>query len=91
MLNPLLFVAVLDLINRKTVVKDAMNKLPYADDLALVANGEQEQQETMEEWNVLFTRHGLKLKGAHYRIQILCRRYTFWSYPAGLTIAEPPG
>ena len=24
-----------------------------------------------------------KVKGALYRIQILCRRYTFWSYPAG--------
>ena len=23
------------------------------------------------------------VKGAMYRIQILCRRYTFWSYPAG--------
>ena len=32
-----------------------------------------------------------RLKGALYRIQILCRRYTFWSYPAGLTIADPPG
>ena len=31
------------------------------------------------------------LKGALYRIQVLCRRYTFWSYPAGLTIADPPG
>ena len=31
-----------------------------------------------------------QLKGALYRIQILCRRYTFWSYPAGLTIADPP-
>ena len=31
------------------------------------------------------------LKAALYRIQILCRRYTFWSYPAGLTIADPPG
>ena len=31
------------------------------------------------------------LKGALYRIQILRRRYTFWSYPAGLTIADPPG
>ena len=30
-------------------------------------------------------------KGALYRIQILCRRYTFWSYPAGLTIADTPG
>ena len=24
-----------------------------------------------------------RVKGALYRIQILCRRYTFWSYPAG--------
>ena len=31
------------------------------------------------------------IKGALYRIQIVCRRYTFWSYPAGLTIADPPG
>ena len=33
----------------------------------------------------------LYFKGALYRIQILCRRYTFWSYPAGLTIADLPG
>ena len=32
-----------------------------------------------------------QIKGALYRIQILCRRYTFWSYPAGLTIADPRG
>ena len=38
-----------------------MKKLLYADDLALVANGKQELQETMEEWNGLFTKHGLKL------------------------------
>ena len=38
-LSPLLFTAVLDLISRKTVMKDAMKKLLYADDLALVANG----------------------------------------------------
>ena len=60
-LSPLLFIAVLDLISRKTVVKDAMKKLLYADDLALVANDKQELQETMEEWNGLFTKHGLKL------------------------------
>ena len=58
MLSPLLFIAVLDLISRKTVVKDAMKKLLYADDLALVANGKQELHETPEEWNGLFTRHG---------------------------------
>ena len=60
-LSPLLFIAVLDLISRKTVEKDAMKKLLYADDLALVANDKQELQETMEEWNGLFTKHGLKL------------------------------
>ena len=60
-LSPLLFIAVLDLISRKAVVKDAMKKLLYADDLALVANGKQELQETLEEWNGLFTRHGLKI------------------------------
>ena len=61
MLSPLLFIAVQDLISRKTVMKDALKKLLYADDLALVANGKQELQETLEEWNGLFTRHGLKI------------------------------
>ena len=48
-LSPLLFIAVLDLISRKTVVKDAMKKLLYADDMALVANGKHKLQDTMEE------------------------------------------
>ena len=61
MLSPLLFIAVLDFISRKTMVNDAMKKLLYADDLALVANGKQELQETLEEWNGLFTRHRLKI------------------------------
>ena len=60
-LSPLLFIAVLDLVSRKTVVKDAMKKLLYADGLALVANGKQELQEILEELNGLFTRNGLKL------------------------------
>ncbi len=43
-------------------MKDAMKKLLCADDLALVANGKQELQETLvEEYNGLFTRHGLKI------------------------------
>ena len=33
----------------------------------------------------------LSIKEGLYRIQILCRRYPFWSYPAWLTIADPPG
>ena len=61
MLSPLLFIAVMYLISRKTVVKDATKKLLYADDLALVANGKQELHESLDEWNGLFTRHGLKL------------------------------
>ena len=60
-LSPLLFIEVLDIISRKTVEKDAMKKLLYTDDLALVTNGKQELQETMEEWNGLFIKHGLKL------------------------------
>ena len=60
-LSALLFIAVLDLISRKTVMKDAMKKLLYADDMALVVNGKQELHETMEEWNGPFTRHGLKI------------------------------
>ena len=31
------------------------------------------------------------VKEGLYRIQILCRRNPFWSYPTGLTIAHPPG
>ena len=61
MLSPLLFISVLDLISRNTVINDAMKKLLYADDLALVANGQQELQESLEEWNGLSTRHGLCL------------------------------
>ena len=61
MLSPLLFTAVLDLINKKTVMKVVTRKPLYADDLALVANGKQELQDTLEEWSGLFTRHGLKI------------------------------
>ena len=58
MLSPLLFIAVLDLISRKTVVKDAMKKLLYADDLALVGNGKQELQETMRSGTVCLPNTG---------------------------------
>ena len=60
-LSPLWFIAVLDLISRKMVVLDAVKKLRYAEDVALVANGKQELQDTLEEWNGLFTRHWLKI------------------------------
>ena len=60
-LSPLLFIAVLDLIGRKTLMKDAMKKLLYADDMTLATNYKHELQETMEEWNCLFIKHGPKL------------------------------
>ena len=63
-LSPLLLIAVhpvLDPISRKTVTKDVMKKLLYADDLSLVANDKQELHESFEEWNGLSTRHGLKI------------------------------
>ena len=60
-LSSLLFIAVLDLISRKTATNDVMKKLLYVDDLALVANGKQELHESLKEWNGLFTRHGLNI------------------------------
>ena len=40
--------------------------------------------ESQIDYYILTNRRSLKdiIKGALYRIQILCRRYTFWSYPA---------
>ena len=73
-LSPLLFIAVLDLINTNTVVKDDTKKLLYADDLALVANGKQEQQETTEEWNGLFTKHGLELNLEKTEVLHICHQ-----------------
>ena len=47
-LSPLLsIIAVLDLTSKNTIMKDAMSKLLYADDLVLAANGKQELQETL--------------------------------------------
>ena len=39
-LSPLLFVAVVELISRKIGTKDILQKIVYADDLAIVAIGE---------------------------------------------------
>ena len=61
MLSPLLLISVIDLISRKTLMKDAMTKLLYADHLDLVANGKHEIPEALEQWNGLFTRRRLKI------------------------------
>ena len=54
MLSPLLFIAVLDLISRKTIVKDARRR-------GHGGEWQPELQETWEEWNGLFTRHELNI------------------------------
>ena len=41
---------------------DARNYISLIVHLALVANGKHQLQETLDEWNGLFTRHGLKLR-----------------------------
>ena len=73
-LSPLLFKAVLDIISRKTVMKDAMRKLLYAYDLALVANGKQELPSCYGiYWRSgtygLFTRHGLNINLEKTQVQ----------------------
>ena len=40
--------------------------------MALVANGKQELQETLDEWNGLFTRHGLKLRIEKTEVLHIC-------------------
>ena len=39
-LSPLLFITVMEAISRKTSTRDILRKLPYTDDLAVVAGGE---------------------------------------------------
>ena len=66
-------------------IKRPHHYTPTLDDVLPKLNGAQF-------FAILDARSGYwNIKGALYRIEILCRRYTFWSYPAGLTIADPPG
>ena len=50
-LSPLLFIAVVKVISRKTSTKDNIRKLIYADYLAVVADSEADLQERLVEWN----------------------------------------
>ena len=60
-LSPLLFIIVMELISRKISTTDAMKKIMYADDLAIVAEHREELQGALEEWNEMFKKHGLKM------------------------------
>ena len=53
-LSPLLFIVVMELISRKVSMKDTSRKLLYADDLAIVAEDNEELNESPEEWKEAF-------------------------------------
>ena len=57
-----LFIAVVELIRRKICIKDVLRKLLYADDLAVVVDGEADLQEQLIEWKDSFSRHGLRVR-----------------------------
>ena len=50
-LSSLWFIAVVELISRKTG-KKTLQKLAYADDLAVEADGEADVQEQLTEWKI---------------------------------------
>ena len=60
-LSPLLFIVVMELISRKVSMKDASRKLVYAEDLAIVAEDNEELNESLEEWKETFKQHGLRV------------------------------
>ena len=53
-LNPLLFIAVEEVISRKTSTREILRKLLYADDLAVVADSEADLLERLVEWKEIF-------------------------------------
>ena len=57
-LSPLLFIAVAEVISRKTSTRDILRKLLYSDDLASVADSEVDLQERLEDWKEIFCKHG---------------------------------
>ena len=60
-LSPLLFIVVMELISRKVSMKDTSRKLLYSDDLAIVAEDNEELNESLEEWKEAFKQQGLRV------------------------------
>ena len=59
-LSPVLFNVVMELISGK-IGGDALGKLMYADDLAVMASDGKELEEVLRRWQAEFRRHGLKV------------------------------
>ena len=61
-LSPLLFIAVVELISRKIGTKDKiLQKLLYAEDLAIMADGKADLLEQLVECKDMFSRHGQRV------------------------------
>ena len=52
--SPLLFIAVVEVINRNASTRDILRKLLYADDLAVVVDSEADLQERLVDWEEIF-------------------------------------
>ena len=61
-LDPIVVIAVVELISRKICIKVVLQKLLYAGGLAVVADGEANLQEQLIEWKDIFSRHGLRVR-----------------------------
>ena len=69
-LSPVLFNVVMELISGK-IGGDALGKLLYADDLAVMASDGKELEEVLRRWQAEFRRHGLN---PIYTGRFFCRR-----------------
>ena len=49
---------VVALISRKISIKDVLRKGMYANDLAMIADTNQDLQEVLEQWKGMFKNHG---------------------------------
>ena len=76
-LLPLLFIMYLDLVIKEVAVNQkTTNILAYADDIAQLAETEDQLQRYMLLWDSSFNRHGLKLNYKKTEVIVLSRRST---------------
>ena len=61
-LDPIVFIAVVELISRSICIKVILQKLLYAGGLAVVEDGEANLQEQLIEWKDIFSRYGLRVR-----------------------------
>ena len=60
-LSPLLFTAVMEVVNKKVSTRDILCKLLNSNDLAVVADSEADLQERLVDWKEIFGKHGLRV------------------------------